>query len=152
MCVLLGDFNINLHKSDSPSMANFLNTLYSTYFFPQILKPSQITSSSAFLIDNIFFNSMDFDTTSGLLMSDISDHLPVSQIIHTKGYNRCNNSDHAHSKYRKFTRKNMESFKSLISAISWDEVARLAPTGGPFNYLKLPHSQGTLNTLWFSPA
>ncbi len=31
-------------------------------------------------------------------------------------------------------------------------LARLAPTGGPLNYLKLPHSQGTLNTRWFSPA
>ncbi len=31
-------------------------------------------------------------------------------------------------------------------------LARLAPTGGPLDYLKLPHSQGTLNTLWFSPA
>ncbi len=44
------------------------------------------------------------------------------------------------------------SFCFLFTADSGTLVARLAPTGGPLNYLKPPHSQGTLNTLWFSPA
>lgn len=34
MCVLLGDFNIDLLKSELPSTVDFLNTLYSTYFSP----------------------------------------------------------------------------------------------------------------------
>ena len=55
-CALLGDFNLDLLKFEShPSTENFLNTLGSFYFQPQILQPTRITDHSATLIDNIFF-------------------------------------------------------------------------------------------------
>ena len=56
-CIIMGDFNINLLNSDSNSMTeNFLNTLGSYFFHPQILQPTRITNHSATLIENIFFN------------------------------------------------------------------------------------------------
>ena len=45
--------------------------------YPLINRPSRITKTSATLIDNIFSNDIKTCVTSGLLISDISDHLPV---------------------------------------------------------------------------
>lgn len=76
---LLGDYNMNFLKCDFTEMADFFNALYSVKFFPLITKPSRITSSSAALTDNILFNYCEFEVTSGLLIWDASDHLPVFQ-------------------------------------------------------------------------
>lgn len=76
-CVLLGEFNINLLKHESNSSIEFLNTLYSYYFDPLIDKPTRITCSSATLIDNILTNHFVNSITSGMMLTDISDHLPV---------------------------------------------------------------------------
>ncbi len=47
------------------------------FFQPHILHQTRIISNTRpSLIDNIFLNSLDFDTTSGNLISPISDHLP----------------------------------------------------------------------------
>ena len=78
----MGDFNINLLNAYLISTTDFLNTLYSVNVYPLITNPSRITRSSASLIDNILFNSLDFEIISGLLMCDISDHLPVFQIVY----------------------------------------------------------------------
>ena len=58
---------------------NFLDLLFSLGMYPIITKQTIIWKVSATLIDNIFttFNS---DITSGLLVIDISDHLPVFAI------------------------------------------------------------------------
>ena len=44
---------------------------------PLIDTPTRITQQSATLIDNIFTNDINHDIICGLLINDISDHLPV---------------------------------------------------------------------------
>ena len=81
-CVLLGDFNLDLLKFESHlSTENFLNTLGSYCFQPQILQPTRITDHSATLIDNIFFNSLEHFSINGNLCYDLSDHLPNFRIV-----------------------------------------------------------------------
>ena len=78
----MGDFNINLLSHDSHNPTDeFINTLFSYSFQPHILQPSRITSHSATLIDNIFFNSLEYLTYSGNIFHDLSDHLPNFLII-----------------------------------------------------------------------
>ena len=73
-CVIMGDFNINLLKIDTnDAYNNFLNTLQSNHFSPYVLHPSRLISKT--LIDNIFFNSLQFHSSSGNLLVEISDHL-----------------------------------------------------------------------------
>jgi hypothetical protein len=77
LCLLLGDFNIDLLKIETHvDTDNFLNILGSSFFLPQILQPTRITDHSATLIDNIFFNSLQHFTISGNLVYDLTDHLP----------------------------------------------------------------------------
>ena len=76
-CVLMGDFNLNLLNSDSHLPTDeFLNSLGTYFYNPHILQHTRITSHSATLIDNIFFNSLSHHTVSGNVVYDLSDHLP----------------------------------------------------------------------------
>ena len=67
-CTIQGDFNLDLLKFESHLVTDdFLNTLGSYFFQPHILQPTRITDHSATLIDNIFFNSIEHFTVSGIL-------------------------------------------------------------------------------------
>ena len=86
---ICGVFNTNILKHDSDHGVNlFLDTMYSMGLYPLIDRPSRITNHSFTLIDNIFTNSSDYDNTSGLLIPDVSDHLPVFVICKYPNLNR----------------------------------------------------------------
>ena len=75
LCLISGDFNINLLNFDKHSLTeDFINTLSSFFLEPHILKPTRITNHSSTLIDNIFFNSIEYQTVSGNLLYDLTDH------------------------------------------------------------------------------
>ena len=71
----MGDFNIDILKESS---SNFMNTIYSSGFYPPITKPTRVSTTSATLIDNIFTNVLQFDAClSGIIATDLTDHFPV---------------------------------------------------------------------------
>ena len=81
MCYLCGDINIDLLKYENhKGTRDFLNALSSLGMFPLIDRPSRITEYSATLIDNIFSNNLYERISNGLLINDISDHLPEFSI------------------------------------------------------------------------
>ena len=81
-CYITGDFNLDLLKDDSHSVtAQFIESLFAFGFLPMITKPIRITAHSATLIDNIFTNNTTVSSKSGLIISDISDHLPIFSIV-----------------------------------------------------------------------
>ena len=73
------DHNLDLLHSDMHQPTQkFLNTLLDMQLFPTITRLSRITHRMATLIDNIFESEKfhrDYD--SAILVSDISDHLPL---------------------------------------------------------------------------
>ena len=74
LCSLMGDFNIDLLKSDIRNDFNdFYNSLSSHFFAPYILQPTRPVSKS--IIDNIFINTIDFTNRSGNLTIQLADHL-----------------------------------------------------------------------------
>lgn len=78
-CVISGDFNIDLLKSNVDSTStSFLDNNIGAGFFPCITHPTRLSPhhGSSSLIDNIFFKPGDLknDITSGILSSQISDH------------------------------------------------------------------------------
>ena len=115
---LMGDLNIDLlsHSSDHDTL---LYTTHSNCCYPHINKPTRIDGQSSTLIDNIFSNIFDKDITSGLIFSDISDHLPIFTI--------CKNDISIEKSakltmYRKETPNNIESFKSDLATEEWLDV------------------------------
>ena len=58
--------------------SDFVDLLHSHSFISLINRPTRITSTTATLIDNIFTNSTNIENSfQGLLVTDVSDHLPI---------------------------------------------------------------------------
>ena len=75
--MLMVDFNTNLLHSDlDKETSNFMDNIYSNFFFPTINLPTRITDSSKTLIDNIFYNDICKKIKAGNIATTISDHLP----------------------------------------------------------------------------
>ena len=73
--VLLGDFNIDLLKYDTNKDSTaFLDLMYTNFLLPYVTTPTQVTSHSETLIDNIFSNKIVDDLISGNIITTISDH------------------------------------------------------------------------------
>ena len=119
LCILSGDFNINLLNCEKhPPTEDFINSLNSYFLEPHILRPTKITNHSTTLIDNIFFNSIDYQTVSGNLLHDLSDHLPNFLII-----NRLNMSSHKKKLYKRdYSTYNKEEFLNEFSSLDWPVI------------------------------
>ena len=74
----MGDYNIDLSKQNTNNkVTNYLNKLYSAGCYSLINKPTRIIDTSAMTLDHIYSNSLHKISVRGVLISDISDHLPT---------------------------------------------------------------------------
>ena len=73
----MGDFNLNLLNYDTHSETNdFINLMMTHYLLPHILHPTPVTDHSATIIDNIFTDITEFNSKSGNILCEITDHYP----------------------------------------------------------------------------
>ena len=123
-CYLMGDFNIDLLKSESCDYTKwFLEQLFTSSYIPLVLRPTRITEHTATLIDNIFTNDMETIESSlnGIIFSDISDHLPI---IHIRSPRTSHKTLH-HTDFvckRIINDANINSFSNTIKNMSWENV------------------------------
>ena len=84
-----------------------------------ISRPTRITSKTASLIDNIFTNEPTNCAVSGLLFTDISDHLTIFSIS-----NKCQTSSRKTQwfTFRENNANNVSKFKDELQAVNWSEV------------------------------
>ena len=118
---LIGDFNINLLNHESHGETNdFINTMISHYLLPRILHPTRVTDHSATVIDNIFSNNTSYETTSGNIITQISDHFPQFLILNkvTIDYKTCSFAKRDFSNFSEqrfvegFATQNMDFFNN----------------------------------------
>ena len=122
-CYIMADWNIDLMKHHShDKTGEFLNIMFSSSFFPLILRPTRITSNTATLIDNIFTNGPSDCSASGLLFTDISDHLFVFTILSDHCKNRSKN---IYVTFRDKNANNMAAFKAELQSANWDDVTQI---------------------------
>ena len=93
----MGDFNINLLGVEKCNQYphNFLLSLQNFFLFGQLIKPTRFHNNSATLIiyiEIILLNRLDYNITSGNIVSAVSDHYsPFCCILHSveaQMYNR----------------------------------------------------------------
>ena len=65
--------NINTHKPTS----DLLNIFMCNGFLPTVTLPSRITEKSSTLIDNVYIKTNTYNFSSKVIISDLSDHLPI---------------------------------------------------------------------------
>ena len=113
-----GDFNINLLSDDS---SDFLNMMNSFFLIPLISRPSRITQTNFSLIDNIFANAPNF-CSSGLLISDLSDHFPVFLICENLFAQSNIPVSGKTIEYRKINDENMDRLCNMLEEIGFDDT------------------------------
>ena len=115
-CILMGDFNIDLLKYDvNDDVSLFYNNLSSVSFTPFILQPTRLHSKT--LIDNIFFNSLEYESSSGNLLIEISDHL--IQFLILEGYIKERSIPEINIFKRDFSNFVEDEFKETIQNLDW---------------------------------
>lgn len=117
---LCGDFNIDLMKFESNNVVkNFVSLLSRLGFYSLITKPSRISRSSASLIDNIFTNILDRNMISGIVINDISDHMPVYTLCGLRGQKTdCNKLTYE----RMINPKSVKALLDELTNQSWQSV------------------------------
>ena len=89
--IIAGDFNFNLLPMMNDKCSNdFLNLMSSYSFFPMISKATRIQKQTETLLDNIFVNNLALYHSSGIMVDDLSDHLPVFMTLKIKSICREN--------------------------------------------------------------
>ena len=123
----MGDFNIELLKfTKNDNTNNFMDVMFSSSFYPVISKPTRITKSTATLIDNIFFNSCDTKFRTGLLFTDLSDHLSIFLLTNIK--HQIENKSRNNKKIRKVTD---QAISSLCQELDKTDFSVYACTNNP---------------------
>lgn len=115
-----GDYNIDfLNPSKSTAIVEFIDAMYSAGLYPCITKPSRITTHSATVIDNIFTNNIS-NLESGLLINDITDHLPIFVLHECKHYNLDTSKINIQRRLR--TDYTLNKLKNDLLAQDWKHV------------------------------
>ena len=122
-CIFLGDFNINLLKNDSnDDESHFYNMTTSNNFTPFILQPTRLRSKT--LIDNIFFNSLEYQTISGNILVELSDHL--IQFLFIENYTCKPKPPEINISRRDFTNFNHREFNDeVINNVDWEGICEI---------------------------
>ena len=116
---LLGDFNIDLLKHGIHSDTTcYLDTVLNYSLLPLITLPTRVCHNSATIIDHILSNAKDDEFDTGIIISVISDHLPVFYIKHGKFYR----PPQQYIKTRKINEKTISALTNLLSKTSWESV------------------------------
>src|SRR5688572_2166110 len=125
--ILLGDFNIDLLKiNDRNDSCAFHNYLTAHHFLPIITRPTRITSDTSTLIDNIFSNAWSKLSEAFILISDISDHLPLYACFSFETILPIINRT---KKTRIVKEENLTRFKSALQDESWDDIKKVCDMG-----------------------
>ena len=117
---ICGDLNIDLLKCDSHNgTKHFVDLLYSNGYFPLISRPTRITENSGTLIDNIFTSEISVGIKSGILINDITDHLPIFASI---PYYSKKEEEVKEVFKRAVTSVGIENLKRDLSTVDWSFI------------------------------
>ena len=108
--ILVGDFNIDLLKVNEKSKyGEYLDLFHTNGFYPKITLPTRFSSRSCSLIDQIYckLSATTNSATAGIIISNISDHLPyfisidkiISKQMNPKYIEIRTNNEHAKLNY-----------------------------------------------------
>ncbi len=118
-CTLLGDYNIDLLKYNlHDDTNNFVDNVFAQGFVPMIHRPTRVTHSTATLIDHIYTNNITPNCTSGIILSDITDHFATFYAINTK----LPNQKMEHIERRIFSEANVNHFRDDLNQTDFTPI------------------------------
>lgn len=136
--IILGDFNMDLLKTDSHNATSeLLDTMMNYQLTPRITSPTRVTHSTATLIDHIYKNMSDKKCIAGTLLNDITDHY-INFIFNE---NKAIMKMPRRITYRPVTNANIDKFNLELEKINWTSVLDSNNPSVAYDiYLKKYHS------------
>lgn len=131
-----GDFNINM-LADTPTSRQMNLVISSNGCTNLITSPTRITSESSTLLDLLITNYDSARTKSGVICTDISDHLGVFMCV-TKVIK--NKKIQESVSFQNITTSSLSEFRHKLAAFDWSEVTQKEDVDGAYN-LFLEHFQ-----------
>ena len=121
--LLLGDFNIDLldYHSDI-TVSEFVNINFEAGNIPLITKPTRISDNSASCIDNIITDHVINESFAGVLIEDISDHLPVFYSIKRGVKTHVNKPSETTRIFRNLSEANILKLNNLLANTDWSSI------------------------------
>ena len=105
-----------MKKGEHVGITKFIDAMYSIGLYPLIDQPSRITQYSTTLIDNMFTNELTNQIISGLLINDISDHLPIFSLTRSS-HKRLNSLNY--KTIRKSSKESVDAFIEDLNRQTW---------------------------------
>ena len=136
-CIIAGDINIDLSKYNAhQDTTAYVNNLLLNNFMPMIIMPTRITSTSATIVDHIYYrearnSNNELRLVSGNLWSDLTDHLPNYFIIFNESV-KTKKSERP--LIRLFSVKNVNKFKQKLQNIDWDPLYNCTDVNQGYNF------------------
>jgi hypothetical protein len=118
------DQNFNfLNVQHHNKTLELLNVFIPSGFFPTITIPTRITHDTSSLIDNIYVKLSDKHevSSSGVVTTDISDHLPIFNFI---GRQPAQKPENKFVKYRKLNDNAIQRIISFLDSIDWINILK----------------------------
>jgi hypothetical protein len=113
------DANINLLDLEKSDAQTYMNLLFAAGYLQGIFKATRIQNESKSLIDHIHFNNIQAEISSGVIISDISDHFFTFICAQS---NTLKPAQINNTVSRDFSLQNLENFKRALSVIDWEPV------------------------------
>ena len=118
---ICGDTNINLIKASTNSgIKYFFDDLTSAGTQVLVNKPTRIVSNSASLVDHLYTNDPVNKLTPGIIVTDMSDHLPLFLKVSTLNPSQNNNANRMIRDWKNFNkdafRKELKTKLTLFSS------------------------------------
>ena len=127
---LVGDFNVNILDVNNNYNKHFIDTIYSMGCFPLVTRPKRYGNTINSLIDNIYCNANE---SNGIIISDISDHLPI-YVIYDNNNEKMKKYFKKYKFIRKINDKSNLKFRESISKYDWDYIYSNNDINSIFNY------------------
>ncbi|CAH3132241.1 unnamed protein product [Pocillopora meandrina] len=129
------NFTIYLQQTEDSRPIQFkildkLESLFSHAFLPLISNPTRLTSYSATLIDNIFTHNLAPCVFSGIILNDLSDHLPVFAYFDNATLTR---STERKIVMRTFNDDNLHKFNENLSNAKWSLFRHMEDPNEAYN-------------------
>ena len=118
-CILMGDFNIDLHNVTDQAPDNHISILQCIGLGQIISTPTRISLTRQSLIDHIYTNINMSNISTGTIITDISDHFPVCAIFGDV----CTTNVSPHKvHFRNYRNYRLDEFQKNLGEETWNTV------------------------------
>ena len=113
---ITGDFNIDLNKVDyNDQVNNYANMLSSFNLYNTVSLSTRISDTTQTLLDHFYCNCQSQEINTSILLSDLSDHLPLLTTIKNTEPKIFNKKEfYYHRDYKKINIENIQSDTLLV--------------------------------------